>query len=178
MTPPRPICGIGLALSNHLAFYCGLLLAFFGSDHTVTARPEQAIVLVRLWAVAVSGVASLHAPGAANKNFIGIVEVNNELPINPRPICGSTRLAFPGSFILALAQFVKPVPALPPLLCWCGAQRAKFARKVHKPPLGVNVINFELNGFNVYSYGSLESLRVQSIQVYKICGKQQDAFLR
>ena len=31
-----------------------------------------------------------------------------------------------------------------------GAQRAKFARKVHKPPLGVNVINFELNGFNVF----------------------------
>ena len=29
-------------------------------------------------------------------------------------------------------------------------QRAKFARKVHKPPLGVNVINFELNGFNVF----------------------------
>ena len=33
--------------------------------------------------------------------------------------------------------------------CWKGgrggAQRAKFAKKVHKPPLGVNVINFELN---------------------------------
>ena len=28
-----------------------------------------------------------------------------------------------------------------------GAQRAKLARKVHKPPL---VINFELNGFNVF----------------------------
>ena len=28
------------------------------------------------------------------------------------------------------------------------AQRAKFAEKVHKPPLGVNVIKFELNGFN------------------------------
>ena len=28
------------------------------------------------------------------------------------------------------------------------AQRAKFAKKVHKPPLRVNVINFELNGFN------------------------------
>ena len=27
-----------------------------------------------------------------------------------------------------------------------GAQRAKIAEKVHKPPLGVN---FELNGFNV-----------------------------
>ena len=29
-----------------------------------------------------------------------------------------------------------------------GAQRAKYAKKVHKPPLGVNVINFELNWFN------------------------------
>ena len=28
------------------------------------------------------------------------------------------------------------------------AQRAKFAKKVHKPPLRVNVINFELKGFN------------------------------
>ena len=28
------------------------------------------------------------------------------------------------------------------------AQRAKFAKKVHKPPLGVIVINFELNWFN------------------------------
>lgn len=80
------------------------------------SQSKQAIVLVKLWAVAAAGVASLHAPGAANKNFIGIVEVNNELPINPRPICGSTRLAFPGSFILALAQFVKPVPPLPLLL--------------------------------------------------------------
>ena len=94
------------------------------------SQSKQAIVLVKLWAVAAAaGVASLHAPGAANKNFIGIVEVNNELPINPRPICGSTRLAFPGSFILALAQFVKPVPPLPvPLpLCWCGgAPRGLF----------------------------------------------------
>ena len=29
-----------------------------------------------------------------------------------------------------------------------GTRRAKFAKKVHKPPLGVNVIDFELNGFN------------------------------
>ena len=27
-------------------------------------------------------------------------------------------------------------------------QRAKIAEKVHKPALAVNVINFELNGFN------------------------------
>ena len=25
---------------------------------------------------------------------------------------------------------------------------AKFAKKAHKPPLSVNVLNFELNGFN------------------------------
>ena len=95
------------------------------------SQSKQAIVLVKLWAVAaVAGVASLHAPGAANKNFIGIVEVNNELPINPRPICGSTRLAFPGSFILALAQFVKPVPPLPLLLpiCWSGARATRPLR--------------------------------------------------
>ena len=41
------------------------------------------------------------------KTLLALLKVNNELPINPRPICGSTRLAFPGSFILALAQFVK-----------------------------------------------------------------------
>ena len=28
------------------------------------------------------------------------------------------------------------------------AQRAKFTKKVHKPPLRINVINFELDGFN------------------------------
>ena len=28
------------------------------------------------------------------------------------------------------------------------APRAKFAEKVQKPPLGFNVIRFELNGFN------------------------------
>ena len=34
---------------------------------------------------------------------------------------------------------------------WPHAQRAKFAKKVHKPPLRVNVINFELDGTNVWS---------------------------
>ena len=107
-----------------------LLRSSFGllwfRSHSNSQQSKQAIVLVKLWAVAAVGggvPASLHAPGAANKNFIGIVEVNNELPINPRPICGSTRLAFPGSFILALAQFVKPVPPpwpRPLPLVWCG----------------------------------------------------------
>ena len=31
-----------------------------------------------------------------------------------------------------------------------GAQRAKFTEKVDKPTLGVNVIDFELNGFNAF----------------------------
>ena len=31
-----------------------------------------------------------------------------------------------------------------------GAQRAKFTKKVDKPTLGVNVIDFELNGFNAF----------------------------
>ena len=34
-----------------------------------------------------------------------------------------------------------------------GAQRAKIVEKVHKPPLAVNVINFELNGL-MLPYGS------------------------
>ena len=29
-----------------------------------------------------------------------------------------------------------------------GTQRAKFAKKVHKPPLRINVINSDLYGFN------------------------------
>ena len=29
-------------------------------------------------------------------------------------------------------------------------QRAKITEKVHKPPLGVNIINFNLNGFNAF----------------------------
>ena len=37
-----------------------------------------------------------------------------------------------------------------------GSQRTKFAKKVQKPPLGVNVIYFELNGFNA----SISSLGV------------------
>ena len=28
------------------------------------------------------------------------------------------------------------------------AQRAKFTKKVHKPPLRIKFINFELNGYN------------------------------
>ena len=31
-----------------------------------------------------------------------------------------------------------------------GAQRAEINEKVHKSPLEINVIDFELNGFNAY----------------------------
>ena len=37
---------------------------------------------------------------------------------------------------------------------YVATQRAKLAEKVHKPPLRVNVINFEVNGFNASIYGS------------------------
>ena len=40
------------------------------------------------------------------------------------------------------------------------AQRTKIAEKVHKPPHGVYVINFELNGFNAFiqvSWSPLET---------------------
>ena len=60
------------------------------------------------------------------------------------------------------------------LFCRDGAQRAKFAKKVHKPPLRVNVINFELSGFNasIFNMVPLESLRPQKscdalIEVFK-----------
>ena len=52
-----------------------------------------------------------------------------------------------------LCGFVVAEVVLAAVLCcqcccaWCrsgSAQRAKFAKKVHKPPLRVNVINFEL----------------------------------
>ena len=36
------------------------------------------------------------------------------------------------------------------LLAQNATQRAKIAEKVHKPPLAVNVINFEFNGFNAF----------------------------
>ena len=32
------------------------------------------------------------------------------------------------------------------------AQRAIFTEKIHKPPLGVNIIDFELNGFNALKW--------------------------
>ena len=52
------------------------------------------------------------------------------------------------SFVIALdlqsphhlSKFLVEYPHAP--------QRAEFAKKVHKPPLVVNVINFELNWFN------------------------------
>ena len=38
---------------------------------------------------------------------------------------------------------------------------AKIAKKVHKPPLRVNIIYFELDGFNMHPSGPLEYPRSQ-----------------
>ena len=48
-----------------------------------------------------------------------------------------------------------------------GAQWAKFAEKVQKPPLQVNVINFELDGLDasIINMGPLESLRPQKVMI-------------
>ena len=43
------------------------------------------------------------------------------------------------------------------------AQWAKFAKKVHKPPLRVDIINLELNGFNASIWVRFESLRPQKV---------------
>ena len=57
------------------------------------------------------------------------------------------------------------------------AQRARFTKKVHKPPLGVNVIDFELNG----SLGISKTPKIHDalIEVFKFirCVKKQVAFL-
>jgi hypothetical protein len=47
------------------------------------------------------------------------------------------------------------------------SQRAKFAEKVQKPPLQVNVIIFELNGLDasIINMGPLESLRPQKVMI-------------
>jgi hypothetical protein len=39
-----------------------------------------------------------------------------------------------------------------PSKCNTGTQRAKFSEKVHKPPLWVNVINFEINGLDTSTW--------------------------
>ena len=43
------------------------------------------------------------------------------------------------------------------------AQRTKIAEKVHKPPHGVYVINFELNGFNASIWTPPESPRAHKV---------------
>ena len=45
-------------------------------------------------------------------------------------------------YLFMVETSLVPVPARH------GTKRAKFAKKVHKPPLRTNVINFILNGFN------------------------------
>jgi hypothetical protein len=44
------------------------------------------------------------------------------------------------------------------------AQRAKITEKVHKPPLGVNVINFELNRFNPSTVDSFSIPEVLAVR--------------
>ena len=60
--------------------------------------------------------------------------------------------------------------------CASASQRAKFAKKVQKPPLRFNVINFELNRFNASiwvpcSPSNPEKLWCtdKSIQIHKMC---------
>ena len=64
---------------------------------------------------------------------------------------------------------------------WVGeaSQRAKFAKKVHKPPLRVNAINFELNGFNASiwvpwspSHPKKSWCTDRKFQSHKICVKK------
>ena len=72
------------------------------------------------------------------------------VPINPHPTC---RL---GGFSYTFSSFFPPFNEVAAASVHAqgvagyrgAAQRAKFAEKVHKPPLWVNVINFELNGLD------------------------------
>ena len=70
-----------------------------------------------------------------------------------------------------------------PLCCCHGSYRAKFAEKVHKPPLGIDVLNFELNGFNAsiwvpWSPPDPQKLWCtnRSIQINKICVEKSCMF--
>ena len=65
-------------------------------------------------------------------------------------------------------------------LLWHGTHSASFDEKIHKPPLRVNVINFELNGFNAsiwvpWSPSDPKKLWCadRSIQIHKICVKKK-----
>ena len=61
------------------------------------------------------------------------------------------------------------------------AQWAEIVEKVHKPPLEINVINFELNGFNpsiLVPWSPSDTKKFdRSIQIHMIGGKRKDAFL-
>ena len=62
-----------------------------------------------------------------------------------------------------------------------GTQRAKFAKKVHKPPLGVNVIDFEINVFNTsrwvpWSPSDSKISRDALIEVFKFISKNFECF--
>ena len=64
-----------------------------------------------------------------------------------------------------------------------GTLWARIAQNVKKPPLTVNVINFEFFGFNVSIWVPWSPLGpkkswyiVRIIQIHKICGEKQGAF--
>ena len=85
------------------------------------------------------------------------------------PVCSVSVTAY----WLGDSRGVHPPPAIQIIVA--GAQRAKFAQKVHKPPLRVNVIHFELNWFNAFIWVSWSpsdpkklKFNVRSIQIQKI----------
>ena len=51
-------------------------------------------------------------------------------------------------FVNFLGGYSGTPPEVRPLKWPRAAQRAKFAKKVHKPPLWININNFELNGLD------------------------------
>ena len=57
---------------------------------------------------------------------------------------------FDSHFLYCYVDSLKRIQSESPLkIDTQAAQRAKFAEKVDKPPLWINVINFELNGLGV-----------------------------
>ena len=67
-------------------------------------------------------------------NYLGSTLLNDRLKLG----CTKESMFYKfGSRTISTAQIVQSVTHV--------TQRAKFAEKVHKPPLWVNVINFELN---------------------------------
>ena len=70
----------------------------------------------------------------------------NKIQWLPQFLAEQLTLFQPGGRLCPPHYYCLPPPSH--IFGWCAAQRAKFAEKVKKPPLGIIVINFELNGFN------------------------------